>query len=75
MKPRRATTSGDRRSATVSVGSVFAATLALAASVATGFVLEIKHDAEECVYSVRVSTRRDATPMFWIVPCVTRSVD
>ena len=58
-------TSGGRRPGPLrvsAVGVVFTATVALAASVASGFVLEIKNDAEECVYSVRMTTydaRRD----------------
>lgn len=53
-------TSGGRRPGPLrvsAVGVVFTATMALAASVASGFVLEIKNDAEECVYSVRMTTR------------------
>lgn len=52
-------TSGGRTPGTLRVsvvGVVFTATVALAASVASGFVLEIKNESEECVYSVRMMT-------------------
>lgn len=67
-------TSGGRSPGTLRVRvafAVFTATVALASSVATGFVLEIKNDAEECVYSVRMTTH-DA---IGIVRCVMRLVD
>jgi len=54
-------TSGGRSPGTLRVPvafAVFTATVALASSVATGFVLEIKNDAEECVYSVRMDDAR-----------------